>query len=204
MPSRMTTAGRKWIKIAERNPDRDSTAILKLAQFAAKLDSDDRKLRRLIRVAARDGYLPDVAEDLGDTLTTSQLETILSADEDTNRPPEPHNLEGRSLLADINATIIAKKRHQERLEWWVERAAQQGWDTSHIQDASDLSREDIEPLIAAVFAERKAREKAVCDYCRRRWITPSIYCVHFAKHEQLAKAAERGVLDENPSEENAA
>ena len=155
MPNRLTTAGQRWIQIAQRHPSLDSTPILKLCQFAAKLDTDERKLRRLTRLA-------------------------------DNQPSEPENpriVEARSALT---RTAAAKQRHQERLDWWVNRAVKQGWPLSDTADAAQISIDQASGAAAEALAERQQREAAQCDFCGKPWAQPSAYCRHGDAHTEPA------------------
>ncbi len=179
MPSRLTTAGQRWIEIAQRHPSLDSTPILKLAQFAAKLDTDERKLRRLARVADRHGFLPsDIT--IATELPIETVEQILASIDTDHQPSE--DTQAFDTVIALARTVTARQRHHERLEWWCDRAARQGWDVAEIHAASQLSKVQVEELVAEVLAEREARTEALCSFCGKCWHEQSIYCRDVEKH----------------------
>ena len=187
MPSSLTDASRRWVVIADRHPGLDSTAIFKLTVFAGKVQANDRKLDRLVREATRDGYDTDkIADTAG--VSTARVLAILSVDpDDTNRPRESRVKDG-TAIGDLEQLAGPLKRHEERREWWVDRAAKQGWDVADIAEAALLDRAEVERLAAEELQRRREQEARRCSFCGKNKDEVSVYCKHAATHALAVEA----------------
>lgn len=180
MPSRLTAAGLRWIRIAEKDPERESLAIFKLTEFALKLETDGRAFDRLIRQAETEGHAVTEIARAAD-MTASAVAAITSSPiDETNRPKESRI--GDALTQLMKLAPAAKKR-RELLDDWVIAAIKAGWSVEDAATAASITTSDVERIAADELQKQRDHEARLCPFCRRRKDSVSGYCKYAEDHQ---------------------
>ena len=148
---------------------------------------NDRKLDRLVREAIRDGHGTDkIAASAG--VSTARVSAILRSEPDDNNRPRETRVKDGSAIGDLKQLAGPLKRHEERREWWVDRAAKQGWDVADIAEAALLHQADVEQIAADELQRRRELEAKRCSFCGKDKGEVSVYCKHAATHALAVEA----------------
>ena len=136
------------------HPELDPAPILKLALFAHKIETNQRKLRRLVIEADWTGHTrAEIATAAG--VGEKQVGVIINAGVgDLSWPRSYRAPDKRTVLEELRRLAVRTKRCHERVEWWIVRASDQGWSASDIAQTTGLDIDQIEAIAST-------REQAV-------------------------------------------
>ena len=136
-------------ELATKHPDLDAGSILKLKTFAAKLRADERRLWRLTLEADVCGHTRDeIAEAAG--VPVRGVDELLARRPDAESWPQTYREPGKPTVIDLLHRVRSKTgNHEDALEWWIIRAAQDGWPVAVIAKIAERTpsriRRGVEP-----------------------------------------------------------
>lgn len=124
-------------QLARKHPDLDVKSILKLKTFATKRRAEERRLRRLVLEADICGHSHDeVAAASG--ISTERVDELIAQPPDADNWPQTYREPGKPTVIDILQRVRSKtKNHETALDWWMVRAANDGWPVAVIAKVAE-------------------------------------------------------------------
>ncbi len=120
--------------------------------------------------------------------TAKRIRALLDQPEDETNRPRQHRTKEGDALTDLGKLAVNAASHQERLKYWVIKAAEHNWPVQDIAGIARLSEGDIERIAAEPLEERRLRAAKRCTFCERDWDTVSEHCQPADIHREAYEA----------------